>query len=139
MKRSSLAVLLTLVFAVSASLLYAGAPKTPKDWKQPTWKVPKDQFDVISAVNASAGTVSIHHQGGKDKVDRDLKTSAFTEVMIDGQKSGLGSLKAGMHVSYTLGMDGETLAHIENVAEQKAAPTPVATATPSFPKAAGKK
>ncbi len=130
MKRSSLLVLSAVVLAVSASWLYAGPPK---EWKQAEWKVPKQQFNIITAVNASAGTVSISHQGGKDRQDRDLKTSAFTEIVVDGKRTTLAALTAGMHVTYTLGGDGDTVAHIENVAEQAPPPTPVATATPSFP------
>ena len=75
----------------------------------------KQQYNEITAVNATAGTVSISHRGGKDEQNRDLKTSAFTEIVVDGKKATLAALKAGMHVTYTLGGDGETAAHIETV------------------------
>ena len=130
MKRSPLLVLSALVLAISASWLYAGPPK---EWKQAEWKVPKQQFNVITAVNPSAGMVSISHQGGTDKQDRDLKISAFTEIVVDGKKATLAALKSGMHVKYTVGGDGDTAASIETIIDQAPPPTPVATATPSFP------
>ncbi len=135
MKHSPLLVLSVLASVVCASLLYAGPAKP---WKPAEWKVPKQQINVITAVNATAGTISISHKGGKDEQDRDLKTNAFTEIVVDGKKATLASLKAGLHVRYTLGGDGETLASLETIVDQAPPPTPVATATPSFPHPPGK-
>ena len=130
MKHRSLLAITIIITSLGASLLCANPPK---EWKQPSWKVSKEQYNVVKAVNPAANTVSISHVGGKDKQDRDLTVGTFTEIIVDGNKTTIASLKAGMHVDYTLGGDGTSAARIETRKEHAPPPTPVPTATPSFP------
>ena len=88
---------------------------------------------MVKSVNASANKVSIEHVGGKDKQERDLSVSAFTEITVDGKKATLADLKPGARVQYVLGGSGDTLASVTTVEAPKPPPTPVATARPSFP------
>ena len=109
----------------------AGGP--PKAWTPAPWKVPSEQYDMVKSVDASAKKLSIQHMGGKDKQERDLTVDAFTEITVQDKKATLADLKPGMRVKYVLGGSGSTLASLMTVEPPKPPPTPVATATPSFP------
>ena len=84
-----------------------------------------EQYDVIDAVNAAGGTLSMHHVGGLARRDRTLTINGFTDVTVGGQKAAVTDLKPGMRVNYNLGGDGTQLASIASVG------TVSPTATPS--------
>lgn len=101
--------------------------------QQTMWRMPAVQYDIITSLDPAAKKLSIEHQGGAIKIARDLTVDAFTEITISGKKADLADLKVGMRVRYVLGGSGTTLASLTTVEAPNPPPTPVPTATPSFP------
>ena len=135
---SCLRPLLPLALFLAAAILFGPVKASlranpPKKWNQAQWKVPKDQYDEITAVNLKAQTVNIHHVGGKQTVEHTLTVNAFTEIQVGEKPATLADLKPKMRVDYSLGGDGTSLSRLATLAPAAPPPTPVPTATPSFP------
>ena len=67
-------------------------------------------YEVIVAVNESAGTVLIGHANGDNHTTKALKVNGFTEITVDGKKASMRDLKKGMLVEVTLGGDADEAA-----------------------------
>ena len=63
------------------------------------------QYNVITAVDATAGTVTVKQVGGLQNVERKLRVTNLTDIQLEGQKATLAQVQKGMAVTYGLGMD----------------------------------
>ncbi len=84
-----------LTFPVVATA--GGKPPPRKEFKPP--------YDVVSAVNLKAGTVTVKHVNSTDTKLRLFKIDGSTEVQINGNPGSLQGIHAGMKVDVTMGMD----------------------------------
>ena len=100
-----------VALTLTCSLVFAPAILHAKG-KSGKPAAPKPQYAIISAVDATAKTVTISNVNTPNPASKQLKVNERTEIEVNGQKGTLTDLKVGMKISTTLGMDPTVAARL---------------------------
>ena len=119
--------LIALILALPLAYVEAGGknakPKLP----------PKPQYTAISALDATAHTITCKQMNGRMTEVKTMRVDERTEIEVGGEKATFNDLKVGMQVDVTVGMDENLAARLVAKAappEPTPFPTPNPRATP---------
>ena len=110
------ALALALMFTIAVSTSATAAATAPKPTPTPG---PVDTKKLISAVNATASTVTIQYQSNKKTFV--YKVDDFTTIRVNDSHAKLADIKVGMVVSESSERDAQTL---ESISLTTPTPTP---------------